>query len=279
MLKSTAYAYLRMGIPMILGFPLVDTGKMPNEFMGKHAVSLTGYSLPSGDPKPYGPSSFNLKANRIDKLYVHDDQVGPFARMIFDGKVVTFHGQDGNPIHRTSVSTSWAGSNKIIGSARAIPELLLVPLYHKIRIPFGSIHDQIMELDPLIKYVFSKASKTSSAPNKYEYEWDIYLSTVNEVKSEYIKMRGLDPSFRAKILTSGMPKYIWRATVKYGEDKILDVLFDATDIEQGAYVINVVVFCDDFAGNLRGIVAEPSTEQAFRASIAWPIIEWIKDSF
>ena len=45
------------------------------------------------------------------------------------------------------------------------------------------------------------------------YEWDIYLTTVSDVKSELLEDKNVDSSNRKDILLSGFPKYIWRATV------------------------------------------------------------------
>jgi len=276
-LKSTAYAYLRMGIPMILGFPLYDTSLEPNINMGKHAVALAGFNLPIVEPVAYGRNNFRLKANRVNKLYVHDDQVGPFARMIFDEEPVVLHDEDDNPINLQSLSTSWIGSSGEVGSARAMPELLLIPLYHKIRIPFGCIHDQIMEFDALIGLIFSFTTQDFNESEKYE--WDIYLTTVNDIKSELINDNNIDSTTRQNILISGMPKYIWRATVNYEDTKVLDVFFDATDLEQSSFVVNVIGYNSNFSDNLRNTTMQKFIDDTFSNSKSWPIIEWIREFF
>lgn len=275
LLKSTAYAYLRMCIPMILGFPLFDTAVNPNESMGKHAVALAGYNLSNVSPVVYG-HGFKLLASRIDKLYVHDDQVGPFAKMMFDGVPIQL-AQNGNIHNFPSLSTSWDGSDGITGSARAVPELLLIPLYHKIRIPFSCIHDQIMELDSLILAVLSITPEVCS--DTALYEWDIYLTTVSDVKSELLEDKNLDPSHRKDILLSGFPKYIWRATVVCEGVKIFDFLFDATDLEQSSFLINVFSYQQKFSENLRQMLKDPVVEKTFLKSKAWSIVEWLKGNF
>lgn len=163
------------------------------------------------------------------------------------------------------------------GSARAYPELLLVPLYHKIRIPFGSIHDQIMQLDPLITLNFNALNTIFTQPNIHE--WDIYLTTVNDIKSELINNTNLDENIRHQVLTSGMPKYIWRSTLLYNDIKILDIFFDATDIEQSSFVINVIGYNVDFSNNLKLLLNHSQIKKTFGNSIAWPIIEWVRINF
>jgi hypothetical protein len=76
LLRITIYAYLRAHIPVIFGIELFDTSVDPNKSMGYHAVAVTGYSLGLQSAVPYGNTGILLRASRIDKIYVHDDQVG-----------------------------------------------------------------------------------------------------------------------------------------------------------------------------------------------------------
>ncbi len=277
LLKSTSYAYLHMGIPMILGFPLYDTYKVPHKDMGKHAVSLTGYNLPNVDPVPFGSAGFKLRANKIDKLYAHDDQIGPFARMEFDDQpvILDINGLDDLP----SLSTSWPDVNDKIGGARAVPELLLLPLYHKIRIPYGCIHDQIMIFDTLFDVVASNHLDVCG-----DYEWDIYLTTVNEYKSELLENTDISPNIKNRYLISGMPKYIWRASVVNDKRVIIDILFDATDLEQGSYVDKVIGYSGDVYDDLKNHVLNSFNvdksffESRYRKTKVWPLLEWFREN-
>lgn len=84
LLQSAIYSYVRAGIPLILGAELVDDhGGKAGFSLGKHALAVVGYSL-AGDSVPLGGTSLRLRASRMDKIYAHDDQVGPFARMELD---------------------------------------------------------------------------------------------------------------------------------------------------------------------------------------------------
>ncbi len=92
-LKNNVYAYLQGKIPVLMTIRLVDycEGKAPEFRRDIHAVAVTGYSLGNAEPIPLkkaddnqdDKSGFLSKASRIDKIYVHDDQVGPFIRMEF----------------------------------------------------------------------------------------------------------------------------------------------------------------------------------------------------
>jgi hypothetical protein len=100
--------------------------------------------------------------------------------------------------------SSWRGQDGIIGSMRAIPEILLIPLYHKIRIPFETVHDAVMYFDTYIEILRNRRLITL----KERLLWDIFH----------------------------MPRYLWRATASCKDKMVMDLLFDATDIEQANFV-------------------------------------------
>lgn len=244
-LKGAMYAYLRGGISLILGIDLVDTSfstgnSIQGKYIGRHAVAITGFSLGKRDLKStnFVNSGIEglLKAARIDKIYVHDDQVGPFVRMVFDDVEVTFQ-SNGKSYSRESLSTSWRGNDGIIGSMRAMTDILLIPLYHKIRIPFGVIHDHVHCLDTFIEILRQEQKLEVNS----RIEWDIYLTTVNQYKNEVLQS-GICNEERHKVLTSSLPKFIWRATALAGDKALFDLLFDATDIEQASLLTAIIPF-------------------------------------
>ena len=71
-------------------------------------------------------------------------------------------------------------------------------------------------------------------------EWDIYLSTVCDLKSKWLAMSEFeDPSCKLKALSRHMPRYIWVAdAIDARSDSLLfTFLFDATDIENSELFI------------------------------------------
>lgn len=229
-LNSVIYAYLRGRIPSLLAFQLHSDVGQPNAIQhGGHAVALTGFSLGDAAASPSGQTGFLLRASRIDKLYGHDDQVGPFARMIWESvNVPNANGAAGT--RRVDVlRTSWPGV------MYADPIYVLFPLYHKVRIPFKLIHDATLEVDavlePLRQQFFATAPRA---------EWDIYLTTANDykvsVREEYARY-GFDV---ATSLKANLPRFLWRVTARCDDRVELDVLFDATGIAQHDLVEHVV---------------------------------------
>ncbi len=204
-LKATLYAYLRAKIPMMFGFGLYDTSYPQARFFGKHAVAITGYSLGHEQADPLERTTFLLTATRIDKIYVHDDQVGPFSRMVFDNQMLEYPDRDGIKVE-PSILTSWLGANGAIGGKRAISEILLIPVYHKIRIPFGVIHDLVLEFDFFLKQVIAAIVPSLSWESK-KLEWDIFLSSVNDLKTELINSDRLDEGGRRDVLLQSLPVF------------------------------------------------------------------------
>lgn len=257
LLRSTAYAYLRGRIPMILGIALVDTSHTPATFMGRHAVAVTGYSLGRPAIEPFGSTGFRLRASRIDKFYVHDDQVGPFARMEFDETEVLYEFSPGETMGPApSISTSWRGVDEQIGSGRALSEVLLIPLYHKIRVPFGTIHDSVLRFDSVV----SKLLNSSVGPLDENLEWDIYLTTVIDVKESILKDTDLPANQKTRLLTRPLPRFIWCASALSKDVKQFDLLFDATDIEQGRCLVDVIEYDPHVSEVLHELFKAPAVE-------------------
>ncbi len=269
LLQSALYAYLRSGIPLILGADLIDDdGAGGTTNLGKHALAVTGYSL-SGNTIPLGPSKLQLRASRIDKIYAHDDQVGPFARMDLDGYRIS----DPQLANADSLSTSWP-SNAAKGQVRAVPDMLLVPLYHKIRIAWDWILSIVIAFDEFI----SDLSKVSGVPKMDDLEWDVYLSNVNDIKSDLFSSAVLTGQRRTDALCRPMPRFIWRATALRGTTPIFDILFDATDIDTGDAIVQTLISDSSVYSLLKQLASDPAFDKSPINERAKKILRWIRDN-
>jgi hypothetical protein len=277
LLKATLYAYLRAGIPMMFGFHLIDVSGSESQVIGKHAVAITGYSLGYSQSTFFENTGFLLKATKVDKIYVHDDQVGPFSRMVFDEQLITLILPDGKRKQEVSILTSWQGNDGSVGGKRAISDILLIPLYHKIRIPFGAIHDIVFGFDSLLKSVISQVIP-ALMPIFQQAEWDIYLISVNDLKKEIFGSVNLNTEIRKKILMHSFPRFLWRASLILDGGMKLDLLFDATDIEQGAFFLCVIDYDKELTGLLRILFNMDEIESLFDSSPAWPIVAWFREN-
>lgn len=248
-LNGAVYAYLRGKIPSILAAELVKDAESPqSSIMGGHAIALTGFSLGDEHVTGYGESGFLLRAARIDKIYGHDDQVGPFARMVWEKIEIPVPSEElvGSSSHEAPdveqvdqpgpkfdsfefLRTSWAGS------VHAVPKFVLLPLYHKIRIPFSLVHEEMLRLDALIENLRQKAM-----PTVPRAEWDIYLTTSGDFKaSARVDYAAIGIPVTPSLIVD-LPRFVWRVTVRTSERFQLDFLFDATGIAQHGLLVHVV---------------------------------------
>lgn len=308
LVTSVIYAYLKAKNPVIMIVNLVEVDKANIIIQeswdeeSEHAVSITGFSY-STVTKSHEYSRFNsnvsirLKSFSIKKVFVHDDQIGPFSRMKNDGveirkKLSITEIQQLNPNISNSpteevdyeeittekslysLSSSWETEYNGGKETRAIVDNFIIPVYHKIRIPYGVIQDAIFEFQLVLYSLFSREIDS--------FCWDIYLISNNDLKSE-ILAKNIDPSLKERVLFHPLPKFIWRANLSFNDFSSLDFIFDATDISQGK-ILNTVIPYD------KGIYdciheALESTHDSFESqihamftdhsSLSWKLIKFI----
>ena len=209
--RRIVYAYNKAELPVLL-FIQIDGN-------GHHLITVNGFSEKDEDFEK--TENMTLKADRIERFYAHDDQVGPFARITIE--------------NTTSLKTAWRDEAGKLLSGKIYA--IIIPLYSKIRISFDDVYKKIRILD-IILYRLDIF--------KFELEWDIYLTESNKYKEEILKSP-YSQNLKEKIVYSNFPRYIWitRAIVK--KNFVFDLIFDSTDISRG-------YFCKDF------LLYEPSAK-------------------
>ncbi|WP_437326231.1 hypothetical protein [Sorangium sp. So ce381] len=224
-------AHLSEGIPLLLNGDVLERDDLGHQH-GVHAVAITGYRLSDERAEPES-DGFLMRSSRIQKLYAHDDGVGPFARMEFIA-TTTKGWSHARPASCPVLSTSQCASNDTIGNRVFCPDALLIPLYHKIRVPFLRIYSEIRAFDNYLKCLVAELSQStgssSGSPGTIDdLEWDIRLTTVNKYKTECLTRNGLRD--REILLTTSLPRYLWLASGVHRDGSGLDLLFDATGLE------------------------------------------------
>jgi len=216
-LKKIIHAYAPISIPIILGVE-VPTG----HGYGLHAIAVSGYRLP--EFKPTSPvKHISWIPNYIDKIYVHDDQYGPFAR-------IEFNGDD-------SLKSDWSNkeSTKVVA--------ILIPVFHKIRISYDDVESIIVVVDNMLSYAFNDIVK-------HEFYWEIQVLFSNDYKHA-LKLSELPVKFKEEIIYENFPKYIWVATCKVGNIKVFDFVFDATDIANSCFLFRITAYDKDLKNSLK----------------------------
>lgn len=201
-MKLFLYAYLRSGIPLIMAYNQYENGNIGGPpFL--HAVTVTGYSLDQ-QPVTVPATEPLMMAYRIKKLYVHNDQLGPFSAIMH--------------IKETHFRLF---SDKDL-CAQVLH--LIVGLPSQIRITTTTITKFICVYDAL----FTVFSGTGD-----RLEWDLHLCDTATYKSDLHLATYLSPQERFQLITKSLPHYMWRARAALNTLLITDLLFDATDVEQG----------------------------------------------
>lgn len=220
--KSFMYAYSRMGIPILLGINL--------ENEGAHLVTMNGYRFQElEDPIDITKSNIKLDliSTYINKVYAHDDQIGPFARLEF----LT------NSTYQLKTSC-WENikSETALGADISV---IIVPLKNSIKVTFEHILDRITLIDFLLRKLLSVS-----------FKWDIFLIESNSYKDHIRKKLGKNSKYDVdakEILLKSLPQYIWVAQAKIfvqndGRTEshlIFDLIYDAVDVNLKPYYTNI----------------------------------------
>jgi hypothetical protein len=214
------YGYMRFGLPVILGIDI--------EKRDLHAITLAGYSI--GKKRRYSSKQtaglIPFKADWIEKFYAHDDQIVPFTRIwvkrsprkgggiIFDG---SWEDEKGSLLDLT-------------------PVVVIIPIYHKIRVNFIDVQKRLYLLNTLSKA--NPALARMVEPTKVA--WDIHLISNNELKKEIKQYPTKDFKGLEETLLQQHPRFIWRAVLYKGSERMLELLADATDTPKSVLFYRVL---------------------------------------
>ena len=265
LIKATVYAYLKLGVPILMGVSLSNGGL--------HAVAVTGFSL-GGKPTPEknDQRGLVLKSSRMDKIYAHDDQIGPFARMIIDPE-------------QHKLQTSWPDDQGNVGNIYADPIFLLLPLYHKVRVTLEQIRLAVGFFSSLLSRFFdampAQIRERFRLPVMARFEWDVHLTKVDMLKKDVRDASCIGLDYKKEVAIQSMPKYMWRVGALVGDERVFDLLFDATDVETGRTFLRAIEYNIDYAWLLRVVCAE-LTQRLPRLPApksAWHVLEWFSDAY
>ena len=243
-LKAAAYAYLRVGIPFLLLAKQYDPAIHDSvtggpKLRGGHAVAVTGYSLGGSAATALSPAGTLFRASRIDKLYVHDDQVGPFARMELDCPPLEFTKNEETVISVGPVmKSSFALHNQTMRTLYLVPDLLIFPVYHKIRISFVTVMAKAVQADSGVEKFRQRVPDIL----KNRLEWDIFLTTGHQFKEELREGKLINGDELLAVLERPLPKFVWRCIGLHNNSPALEILFDATDIEQADFRLAIFFY-------------------------------------
>lgn len=274
--QSNVYAYLRGNIPLFLGLQVLSVPGPLGQHVdveqaapyGFHAVAITGLSI---GPAPAGRGiEFSLRAAQVDKVYAHDDQVGPFAKMEIRDLVLRRDGNDDKTIVALTTSSKASKAGHVLV---AVPDALIVPLYHKIRIPYSYVQGAVLSFDKAMKALLA------TLPLGFELDqfmWDISLVTGTEYLDYQRKRKDILGAHRLALATMSLPRFYWQASLYYQDRPAMTILFDATDLEQGDVVVHIIEENEHFCTAARVLARDATTKQRRELLPDWRIWKWLR---
>ncbi|MBK8875533.1 MAG: hypothetical protein IPN13_17095 [Bacteroidetes bacterium] len=209
------YAYLRMGIPVLVGYQYEKTKDL-------HLVVLSGYKFSSSKLNiKESKVAFNLMSDKICKFYSHDDQLGPFSRLelIDEGgylHIPPFEEVDTKLDLKTSTWIDLGNSNETF---KAKLTAVIVPISKKIGRAFEGIFKEAMLL--FDKYKLNKS-----------FHADIFIIQSSNYKIEILdEIENIDSITKRNCMLffDSLPEYIWVIKIYKNDDLYCDFLFDAID--------------------------------------------------
>lgn len=236
--KGILSAYLPSRIPVLMGGTVIqlheDGGR---EHLGEHLVCALGYKA----DKNVGLAV----PAEINRIYVHDDRYGPYVSLTeseTDQEALCFElkqqvdGEGDRSVRRELFE----------------PKVLIIGLYHKIRIDFDYAYNVCGALWEVVSNYLEHFSGERELCYKEFIEFakcrfQVSLCYSTDLKAEFIRERPKFFSFNgtdepAAFLTANMPKYVWRCRFLSKRKRFADILLDATGIPQGDLVLGCLAY-------------------------------------
>ena len=232
------HVFVSSNIPVILGLTVYD--RKPDAKLkeqggkGLHAVVVLGDELCDAVNFQKVNFNFSTKSERLSKLYIHDDRIGPYARLEYkDGNWnLPYDGRISDDVHNTEFYE---------------PTDIVIGLYPKVRLPFATVWNFAYYLNENIKVLFdlhpdTKKSDVKIAKTGFEnILWDFKLEDGSDLKRR-IRNSDVLSNSKKNFLEMSLPHYCWVVKAYLFSQIIFEVILDATDVSQGKYVIDIIFY-------------------------------------
>lgn len=224
-------AYLRSGFPVVL---LLRDGA------GYHAVTAVGYRELEPDSENvyvYGDGQRQLETSHMDRVYVHEDRLGPYARMQW----VVQEPEPSTPLSSSAPETEqmeavqrqeggvWLTHQRYPDAKYQYSEermkvyAAIVPLYPKLRLSATGLLAAAADSVPMLK--LWRGGNYTGLRTELSFQLSgHYLRNVMQL--------GIEPTGRAGTLTTTavLPRYVGIARFFHDGGAFLDAVFDTTDV-------------------------------------------------
>jgi len=163
-------AYLHGNFPIIALLELVSGRKK-----SFHSVVITGY---------------RYENNKITELYIHDDQIGPYSKVLSDNNFAEWENEWNRDFEKIKLRK------------------LIVPVYHKLRLTFKTIYSIVRNIR-----------------QEKNLNFFFFISDINNYKKELL----YNPNIKSNFFFKSCPKFVWVIRAFQYENIIWDSIYDATN--------------------------------------------------
>lgn len=207
---SYLHTYLLSGIPVVLALRKGSMG---------HAVTAAGFQL-SSSSNPILEGDTPLRSSRLNKIYIHDDRIGPYAKALLKtnsaaGLVDLFDPSKGTTTHQwlelEIENETWEIANAF------------APVYPKLRLSPSSLLLLALYMNGLVeKEVGESAAQKLSIDFRYERSGD-YLARL----SGKLHDTAQGAQFVQRVSLSR-----WCAIIRWylDDSEFMELVFDTTDV-------------------------------------------------
>jgi len=223
--------YLRSGIPVILLFWTGGSG---------HAVTVAGYSAPQASGTSYpieaAGNSYSVELRNLsaDRIYIHDDRLGPYACARFE--IERRHDNQGHDLLQLAILIEWPDGQVEKADVYAVA----APLYPKLRSNARELFETAVDMLPIVHTAVEDYEGELGLALQFERSGD-YQAALYELGAAPARIG----SFQQAISLS---RYVGIHRWHLGKVPILDTVWDTTDtMRETKYSENLlgVVCLDD----------------------------------
>ena len=266
-LNSLIYAYASAGLPVVLGY-LLETGE-------QHAVAVCGYRLedsPQVETETKDPRlDMNLVGRRIKEFYVHDDGLGPFSRLKCFTVSLKLLSKGYNPrllVREVDDEPDLTRS--------CLPRVVIVPLYHKIRLRFPHVMDATRGIS---SYLRRLGIDYVDRENPRGFEWEVRLMELPNIKRKLADSDTIETDVKKALLTSNLPRFLWVSSALVDRRRQFSLVADATDIERSFYFSHFVSHVPDLKAQIASRIEarDPNLSAAAEAGLPAAFQRFIRE--
>lgn len=218
--------YVRSGIPVVL--QVREDGHSEG-----HAITVVGFRTTGKEDRarvveyPLSPSR-SLRWLGVTKLYVHDDRLGPYARVRWNlptspGEAKADEGEGENGSTLPVLMFDHGSSNRSQPLHPMRVWTAIAPLYPKIRISAGDLLRVAMEVWPVASHLAGEDRRNAVILETCFTQSGHYLREVHTLPMEGARRQ-------EAISTLVLSRYVGVLRFRTGDDWLLDIVCDATDI-------------------------------------------------